>query len=268
MDSTFPILPDTVGVNGREHLTIGGCDATELALKFGTPLYVFDKSTLRNKCSEYRMEFGKCYPNSVIIYACKAFLNRSLALILKGEGLGLDVVSGGEIYIADSVGFPLSEVYFHGNNKSPSELEMALQKGVGHIVVDNFYELSLLNDIARQKRLIQDILLRLSPDIDPHTHRYITTGVIDSKFGFPITTGQAKEAVVKAISSSNLNLVGLHAHIGSLIFETEPYREMVKVILEFASKMREKFPTGCEAKWTIKSIDKQKRQVQLCPIVS
>jgi diaminopimelate decarboxylase len=235
------IFPDTTKVNDKGNLAIGGCDTMELASEFGTPLYIFDETTLRNKCSEYHREFGKHYSNTLVIYACKAFLNRTLVLMLKGEGLGLDVVSGGEIYIADSANFPLDKVYFHGNNKSPSELEMALEKGVGHIVVDNFYELSLLNDAARQKGLVQNILLRLSPDIDPHTHRYITTGGIDSKFGFPIVTGQAEEAVAKAISASNLNLVGLHAHIGSLVFETDPYRETVKVVLEFASEMKKKY---------------------------
>ena len=241
MKKLTPILPDTAEVSREGHLIIGGCDMVDLADEFGTPLYLFDEATLRARCREYREEFGKHYPHSLIIYACKAFINRALAQIFKEEGLGLDVVSGGEIYIARSVDFPMEKVYFHGNNKTRDEIEMALDLGVGRIVVDNFHELSLLAGVVRERGVSQDILLRLSPGIDPHTHQFITTGIIDSKFGFPISSGQAEEAAAQAMSASGLNLIGLHAHLGSLIYEVEPYREAVKVMLRFAAELRDKF---------------------------
>lgn len=234
------ILPDTAEVSKEGHLVIGGCDVVDLAGEFGTPLYVFDEATLRHRCREYRREFGERYPDTLVIYACKAFLNRALAQILMREGLGLDVVSGGELYIAQSVGFPTEKVYFHGNNKTPSELRLALDCGVGCIVVDNFHELSLLDDAARKAGVTQNILLRLSPGIDPHTHELTTTGIIDSKFGFPIVTGQAEEALVRAMSSPGLHPVGLHVHLGSPIFEIEPYEQAIEVVLRFAAGMRDK----------------------------
>jgi diaminopimelate decarboxylase len=233
------ILPHTAQVNNNDHLLIGGCDVVGLAQEFGTPLYVFDEATLHQRCAEYRQEFGSRYPNSAVIYACKAFINRSLAQILKEEGLGLDVVSAGELAIAKSVDFPLDRVYFHGNNKTREELELALEGGVGRIVVDNLYELSLLNEVAGRAGVVQDILLRLTPGIDPHTHRYIATGAIDSKFGFPLA--QAEEALAWALEAENLNSIGLHVHLGSLIRELEPYHKAVEIVLEFAAKMRNKF---------------------------
>jgi len=234
------ILPDTSEVSNEGHLVIGGCDVVDLAGEFGTPLYVFDKATLRHKCREYRREFTERYPDTLVIYACKAFLNRALAQIFMQEGLGLDVVSGGELYIARSVDFPMGKVYFHGNNKTPSELRLALDWGVGRIVVDNFHELALLNDAAQKAGVSQNILLRLSPGVDPHTHELTTTGIIDSKFGFPIVTGQAEAALVRAMSSSGLHPVGLHVHLGSPIFEIEPYEQAIEVVLRFAARMRDK----------------------------
>lgn len=210
-----------------------------LAQEFGTPLYVFDEATLRQRCAEYCQEFGQHYPDTLVIYAAKAFLNPALAQIFREEGLGLDVVSAGELAIASSVDFPMEKVYFHGNNKSLKELELALERGVGHIVVDNFYELSLLNEAARNAGIVQDILLRLAPGIDPHTHRYIATGGIDSKFGIPMAQGE--EALAWALSVENLNPIGLHVHLGSLIRELEPYREAVEVVLGFAAEMKDKY---------------------------
>jgi diaminopimelate decarboxylase len=234
------ILPDTAEVSNEGHLVIGGCDVVDLAAEFGTPLYVFDEATLRHKCREYRKEFTERYPDTLVIYACKAFLNRALAQIFMQEGLGLDVVSGGELYIARSVDFPMEKIYFHGNNKTPSELHLALDWGVGRIVVDNFHELSLLQDAVREAGVTQNILLRLSPGIDPHTHALTTTGIIDSKFGFPIVTGQAEEALVRVMSSSGLHLVGLHVHLGSPIFEIEPYERAIEVALRFVAGMRDR----------------------------
>jgi diaminopimelate decarboxylase len=236
----LPLFPRTADINNRGCLTIGGCDTVELATNFGTPLYIFDEATLRSKCLEYRREFTQRYPNTLIIYACKAFTNTALALILEEEGLGLDVVSAGEISIASSADFLPERVYFHGNNKTAEEISLALEWGIGRVVVDNFHELHLLSKLAAAKGIVQDILLRLSPGIDPHTHEYITTGTVESKFGFPMLPGQAEEAITQAISRESLNLIGLHFHLGSLIFDVEPYREAIKVVLRFAAEVRQK----------------------------
>ncbi len=233
------LLPLTAEVNEQGHLTIGGCDTVELAAEFGTPLYLFDEFSLRRKCREFKAEFGQRYAGTKVTYASKAFINRALALILKEEGLGLEVVSGGELSIAHSAGFPLDQVYFHGNNKSAEEISLALKWHVGYIVVDNFRELAMLGEIAKEQGDVPNILLRLSPGVDPHTHRYMSTGIVDSKFGFPLVNGE--EAIAQAISATNLNLVGLHFHIGSSIFETEPYQEAIQHILNFAAEMRSKY---------------------------
>ncbi len=237
---SFPnahIFPKTADINSDSHLTLGGCDIVELAEEFGTPLYVFDEVTLRDTCREFVSEFRARHANSTVIYACKAFVNVPLAQLLEEEGLGLDVVSGGELAVARRVEFPPGKVYFHGNNKSREELEMALDYGIGRVVVDNFHELALLGEIASSRGVVQDIMLRVSPGVDPHTHVYTTTGVLDSKFGFPIQTGQAKEAVQQAMAQDSLRLLGLHFHLGSPIFELEPYTKAMEVTLEFASEV-------------------------------
>jgi len=234
------LFPLTAEVNKHGHISIGGCDVVDLAGEFGTPLYLFDELTLRQKCREFKAEFSRHYPSTLVIYASKAFLNKALALIIKQEGLGLDVVSGGELSIAHSIDFPSSRIYFHGNNKTPEELKLALDLNIGRVVVDNLYELELLNELARERGISQDISLRLTPGVDPHTHKYTTTGTLDSKFGFPTTTGQAEEAISLAMSASNLNLIGLHFHLGSPIFETEPYELATEVILNLAAELKEK----------------------------
>ena len=235
------LFPLAAEVSNQGHLVIGGCDVVGLASEFGTPLYLFDESTLRRRCRQFKDEFGKYYPDILVIYASKAFLNRALAIVFKEEGLGLDVVSGGELNIAHSVDFPLGKVYFHGNNKTPEELNLALEWGIGRIVVDNFYELELLDRLARERGINQDILLRITPGVDPHTHQYTTTGTIESKFGFPLATGQAGEAVNQALSASNLNLLGFHFHLGSPIFEIQPYELAMEIVLRFAQEMGKKF---------------------------
>jgi len=235
------LFPLAAEVNNQGHLFIGGCDVVDLANEFGTPLYLFDESTLRHKCREFKDEFCKYYPDTLVIYASKAFLNRALALIFKEEGLGLDVVSGGELSIAHSVDFPLDKVYFHGNNKTPEELNLALDWELGRIVVDNFYELELLNRLAGERGINQNILLRLTPGVDPHTHQHTTTGTIESKFGFPLATGQAEGAVNKGLSASNLNLLGFHFHLGSPVSEIQPYELAMEIILRFAQEMGKKF---------------------------
>ncbi len=234
--SRLALFPANAGVNEKNHLMLGGCDAAALAAEFGTPLYVFDEAALRQKCAEFRDEFGRRYPDTSIVYAGKAFINRALALLFKEAGLGLDVVSGGELSIARSVDFPMQKVYFHGNNKSAEELSMALEAKVGRIVIDSFPELDMLSAMAGQRRARPDVLLRLTPGVDPHTHKHIATGIVDSKFGIPLAS--AEEAVARAMSTASLNLIGLHFHLGSQIFELEPYGEAIKVILELAADMK------------------------------
>ncbi len=233
------LFPLTAKVNSRGHLSIGGCDAVDLATEFGTPVYVFDEFTLRHKCEEFKSEFAKRYPDTLAVYASKAYINKSLARIFKEEGLGLDVVSGGEIGIAGLAEYPMELLYFHGNNKSEEELKLALECGVGRIVVDNFQELRMLNGLALALDRKQDILLRITPGIDPHTFKAVATGIIDSKFGFPLS--QADEAVRQALTLPNLNLIGLHFHAGSLIHETEPYVKSIDVVLGFAAEMKRKY---------------------------
>jgi diaminopimelate decarboxylase len=235
------LFPLTAEVNKQGHLLIGGCDVVDMANEFGTPLYLFDELTIRHQCREFKDEFCKYHPDTLVIYASKAFLNRALALIFKEEGLGLDVVSGGELSIAQSVDFPMDKVYFHGNNKAPEELNLALDLRVGRVVVDNFYELELLNGLGGGRGISQNILLRLTPGVDPHTHQYTTTGTIESKFGFPVATGQAEEAVNQALSAANLNLLGLHFHLGSPVPEVQPYELAIEIILRFAREMGRKF---------------------------
>ncbi len=233
------LFPLTAEVSEQGHLIIGGCDTVELSAEFGTPLYLFDEFSLRSKCAECKAEFSQHYADTTVIYAAKAFINKALALILKEEELGLDVASAGELSIAHSVGFPLDRVYFNGNNKSAEEIRLALEWHVGRIVVDNFYELTMLSEMAEKSGYIPDILLRLSPGVDPHTHKYVATGIVDSKFGFPLSI--AGEAVAQAMSAPNLNLVGLHFHIGSLIFEVEPYERSIVVVLNLAAEMKRKY---------------------------
>ncbi|MGA2158807.1 MAG: diaminopimelate decarboxylase [Dehalococcoidia bacterium] len=233
------LFPLTSQVSKKtDHLTIGGCDCIDLLRKYGSPLYVFDEATIRSICREFVKEFGSRNKNCVVAYASKAFTARPLAKILMEEGLGMDTVSGGEISVAQSVGFPADKVFFHGNNKSEDELKMALDWGLGRIVVDNFYELDLLNQLAAYKHIRADIMLRLNPSVDPHTHRHTTTGILDSKFGFPIGTGQAEKAVKSAMSLKNISLKGLHFHLGSPIDDLEPYRQGMEIVLKFAAEMK------------------------------
>jgi diaminopimelate decarboxylase len=235
-ETLLGLFPITAEVKGG-YLFVGGCDCLALAQEFGTPLYVFDEETLRHNCREFQREFSSRYQETQVIYACKALLLRPLVRLLMEEGLGLDVVSGGELAVARAAGFPPDRVYFHGNNKSPEELALALEWGVGRIVVDNLYELGLLETEARKVSRHQEIMLRLCPGVDPHTHAHTTTGAVDSKFGF---RPEQLETVVQAITSRHVRLVGLHFHLGSPIFELEPYQEAICLILRLAANMVEK----------------------------
>jgi diaminopimelate decarboxylase len=237
--SRLPLFPLNTGITDRGCLLIGGCDAVALATEFGTPLYVFDEFSLRSKCAEFKDEFRQRYANTTVNYSCKAFINKVILLLFMQEGLGLDVVSGGEIGYALAAGFPASRIDFPGNNKSAEELILALDSGIGHIVVDNLHELGMLGGIAAQKKCQPDVLLRITPGVDPHTHHYITTGNIDSKFGIPMAL--AEKAVEMAMSMPTISPTGLHFHIGSQINEVEPYQQAIGFVIDFAAEMWKKY---------------------------
>ncbi|NLM95384.1 MAG: diaminopimelate decarboxylase [Firmicutes bacterium] len=232
-------LRGTMGINGRGHLEIGGCDVVDLAARFGTPLYVFDEELIRGQCRAYQKAFARHYPHSRTIYAGKAFLTLAMCRLIAQEGLCLDVVSGGELYTALAADFPRERIYFHGNNKSREELVMALQAGIGCIVVDNSFELEILDRLCEKLGRQVDILLRVTPGVEAHTHTYIQTGQLDSKFGFPLAQGIAREAVRTALEARNLNLRGLHCHIGSQIFELESFGVTIGILYHFLKEIRD-----------------------------
>lgn len=238
--STNQLLkPITLKTNDNGNLSIGGCDLTELAEKYGTPLYVLDEETIRAICRDYKKAFSK-YEKVRMMYASKALCTMGTSVLISSEGFGFDVVSGGEIYTLHKAGIDMSNVLFNGNNKSIDELNLALDLGVGRISVDNFLELSLLNELAKSKNLVANILLRITPGIECHTHEYIQTGHLDSKFGFDLT--QIDEAVDLILNTySNLKLHGLHAHIGSQIFETKVYHDEIEILIKELSRLDEKF---------------------------
>ncbi len=221
------------------NIKIGGCDLVELAKKYGTPLYVIDEATLRGICNDYKNAF-KEYKNIKMMYASKALCTSAIAKILDSEGFGFDTVSAGEIYTVKNAGVDMSKVLFNGNNKSKSELELALDYQVGRFSVDNFYEAELLNKIAEEKRITANILLRITPGIECHTHDYIQTGQIDSKFGFDLS--QVDE-IIELIQDKykNLCLKGLHAHIGSQIFELKSYYDEVEILVKEIARINKKF---------------------------
>lgn len=235
-----PLFPRTADVSPAGHLTLGGCDVVDLAREYGTPLYVFDEAELRASMRAYRHAFEERYERVRVLYASKAYLARWIAALAREEGLGFDAVSGGELAVLLAAGVPGDAIDLHGNNKSESELREALAAGVRRVVVDNLYELELLDRIAREVGKRQPILLRLSPGIDPHTHAKTTTGILDSKFGIPIATGDAERAVQAALNLGGVELVGLHCHLGSPIFDTEPYERASDVMLGFAAEMRDR----------------------------
>jgi len=235
------LFPKDTAVNAAGHLTIGGCDAYDLAKEFGTPLYVYDEGMLRHQCREFVERFRGRYPDTMVCYAAKAFLTKAMAKLVMDLIIIIKVVSIGEFAVARSVDFPSERVYFHGNNKLPNELWQALDWGIGRVVVDSIHELRLLDGMARRRGIRQDILLRLTPNVDPHTHEFTTTGVLDSKFGFPVATGQAEEAVEEAMTLEGINLLGLHFHLGSPIPEPAPYEAALGVVLGFAHEMKHKY---------------------------
>ena len=240
MNSTNQYLkPLTTKINPDGILEIGGCDLVKLVEKYGTPLYVLDEFTLRKICKDYKEAF-KGYPKVNMMYASKALCSMATSTIIASEGFGFDVVSAGEIYTVYKAGADMSKVLFNGNNKSFDELTLAIELGVGRISVDNFFELSLLDEIAKSHDKTVDILLRITPGIECHTHEYIQTGHLDSKFGFDLT--QIDDAVDLILNDyTNLKLHGLHAHIGSQIFETSIYGDEIEILVKEIARLDEKF---------------------------
>ena len=220
---------------------IGGCDVVDLVQEFGSPLYVYDEATIRAMCRSYVDVLAENYPNFSVTYAGKAYIDLAVLRIVADEGFGLDAVSGGEIQCAVAAEFPMERVIFHGNNKLPDEIELGLSAGIGRFMVDGLDDLRLISQVASDRQTTANVMLRLTPGISAHTHDYIRTGALDSKFGLPISTGQAEEAVRLALESSGVSLIGYHAHIGSQIFDTEPYAQTVEVLLGFAEQMHDKY---------------------------
>ncbi|MBP1890312.1 diaminopimelate decarboxylase [Clostridium moniliforme] len=230
-------------------LVIGGVKTTKLAEEFGTPLYVMDEELLRNNCRKYFSLF-KCYENgNKVAYAGKSFLTLSMCKLVEEEGLYLDVVSGGELYTAYKANFPLERVLFHGNNKTLEEINMGVKLGVGTFVVDNLFEIEQLNQISKKEGRIQNIYLRITPGIEAHTHEYIKTGQIDSKFGFAPVGDNIINAIKRAIKLENVNLCGLHCHIGSQIFEITPYEDAAEIMLKLIKRIKD------ETGYLIKELD-------------
>ena len=230
-----------LSINSDNHLVIGQHDTVELAKKFGTPLYVLDEDLMRDNCRAYKNAIDTYYDgHGLVLFASKALCTMYTGRLVAEEGLGADVVSGGELYTLYKAGFPMEKVFFHGNNKTPDEIELALNCGVGHIVVDNKYELELLNRIANEKNVNQRILFRIKPGIDAHTHDFVKTGQIDSKFGVALENGEAYEIHKLALSMSNIQIDGVHCHIGSQIFDVEPFCEAAKVMIGFIADLYDK----------------------------
>jgi diaminopimelate decarboxylase len=227
-------------------LSIAGVGAEVLAKEYGTPLYVMDEQLIRDNCKRFYKAFKAEEEQNKVAYAGKAFLTMAMCEIIKSEGLYLDVVSGGELYTAYMADFPLEKVYFHGNNKTMDEIEMAIEFNVGTFVVDNLHEIEIINAKAREKGIIQRVLLRVTPGIEAHTHDYIKTGQIDSKFGFTTLNNELEEVIKIVLSLSNIKLAGLHCHIGSQIFDLEPYRDAVGIMMCFIKNIKEKFSYDIE----------------------
>ena len=234
-------VSENLSVNEKNHLVIGKNDAVELAKEFGTPLYVLDEDLFRKNCRVYKNAMDKYYGgNGLVLYANKALCTLFTCRAAMEEGLGVDVVSGGELYTAIKAGFPMGKVYFHGNNKTADEIDFAVKNGVGCFIVDNVYELETLNETAKKYGVVQNIMFRIKPGVDAHTHSFIRTGQIDSKFGVALENGEAFEITEKACKMPNVKVVGVHCHIGSQIFDIEPFKEAADVMMNFIGDVKDK----------------------------
>lgn len=234
------ILYEHLDINEKGHLTIGGMDTVELAEEYGTPAYILDEEVIRKNCRTYRKAAAEYFgADALPLYASKALCFTEIYRIAAEEGMGIDCVSGGELYTAKRAGFPAERIYFHGNNKTDRDIRDAMDMGVGTFVVDNRDELIALSEEAQRRGKTQRILLRITPGIDPHTHRAIMTGNVDSKFGNAIVTGQAMAIVKEAIALEGIDLAGLHCHIGSQIFDIDPFADAASIMIRFIAAIKE-----------------------------
>lgn len=224
----------------ENELYIGGVKATALSKEYGTPLYVIDEELIRDNCRRFYKAMRCSEGKNRVTYAGKAFINMAMCNLIKEENLYLDVVSGGELYTAYKAGFPMERIYFHGNNKSDYEIDLGVRLGIGRFIVDNIHELELLNDIAKEYGRIQKVYLRITPGVEAHTHEYIKTGQLDSKFGFPVIGDTVYEAIKKALDLEYIDLKGLHCHIGSQIFDLEPFYDTTEIMINLIKDIKDK----------------------------
>lgn len=237
---------NTLKINDKGHLEIGGCDAVQLAAEFGTPLYVFDEAYIRKMMRTYNKSLADNYGgNGIVLYASKAFSCKAIYKIAESENTGVDVVSGGELYTALSTGFPADKIYMHGNNKTPEELKYAVNSRIGIIVVDSYLEADRLDDLCAGKGIKQSVLIRINPGVEAHTHAYVQTATPDSKFGFSIANGTAEDITNYVLSKPNLALKGFHCHIGSQIFEKQSFVLAADKMMNFIADIKKR--TGFEA---------------------
>ena len=233
------MIAKNLSVNADGHLCFAGQDVTLLAEKYGTPLYLLDEDQIRARCRTYRSAMQAAFgDNALPLYAGKALCVKDIYRIMREEGMGIDVVSSGEIYTASVAGFPMERAYFHGNNKTDADIDLAMSEGVGTFVCDSVEELDAIEAAAATRGIRQRVLLRLTPGIDPHTHRAISTGQVDSKFGAAIETGAAEALVLAALARGHIALMGYHCHIGSQIFEVTPFIDAARIMIGFAAKIR------------------------------
>ncbi|MBQ1517073.1 MAG: diaminopimelate decarboxylase [Clostridia bacterium] len=236
------MICNNLSVNDCGHLAFAGMDTVDLAKKYGTPLMLLDEGKIREKMSIYREAMKKYFTSdSIPLYASKALSFKYIYKIAKSENIGIDCVSAGEIYTAVQAGFPMEKAYFHGNSKTENEIRFAIENKVGHFVCDSIEEVSVVDEIARSMNVVQKVLLRITPGIDPHTHKKISTGSVDSKFGVAIETGQAYELVEKTLALDNIALDGYHCHIGSQIFEYEPFCDAAGTMIKFIADTNNMF---------------------------
>ncbi len=233
------MIASNLSVNETSHLCFAGVDVTTLAERYGTPLYLLDEGRIRERCRLYRRAMTEAFGDAALpLYAGKALCVKDIYRIMREEGMGIDVVSSGEIYTANAAGFPMERAYFHGNNKTDADIAYAMDCGVGCFVCDSVDELDAIEREAALRGIRQKVLLRLTPGIDPHTHRAISTGRVDSKFGAAIETGQAEALCREALAREHVALFGYHCHIGSQIFETEPFEDALRIMLTFSARMQ------------------------------
>jgi diaminopimelate decarboxylase len=236
MDIAVPPLPNSSRVNQAGNLEVAGCDVVDLARKYGTPLYIYDQQQVADRCRAYRDAFAARTDDFEIIYASKAFSCLAMAQLAAAEGLSIDVASGGELHIALRSWFPPERIFVHGNANTAEELGRYVRNEVGHVVVDSLDELEALNVIAGENGRRQPVLLRITPGIEAHTHDFVQTGKLDSKFGFCLAEGVASDAVSAALAQDNLELEGFHVHIGSQIYSLEPFARTISILADFAAE--------------------------------